>query len=89
MLYEQNIEKLRTLDVEDMGMIFEGACITTLMLKSGMTILDAAMQAGCFKNTGEFFYISLYWICFDNIHYATVGAFRSRVARFFSGNFSN
>jgi tyrosyl-tRNA synthetase len=49
-LYDQTAESLMELTAEDIGKIFEGAKVCDLLLQPGTTILDLAMQAGCFTS---------------------------------------
>ncbi|XP_022180291.1 tyrosine--tRNA ligase, mitochondrial [Myzus persicae] len=47
-LYDNNIETLSTLSVNDILKIFNGATVVELMLEPGITVLKMAMNAKCF-----------------------------------------
>jgi len=47
-LYDNNIETLSMLSVNDIFKIFNGATIVELMLEPGITVLQMAMKAKCF-----------------------------------------
>jgi len=47
-LYDNNIETLSMLSVNDIFKIFNGATVVELMLEPGITILQMAMKAKCF-----------------------------------------
>jgi len=47
-LYDNNIETLSTLSVNDVYKIFNGATVVELMLEPGITVLQMAMKAKCF-----------------------------------------
>ena len=42
------------LTAEDISKIFEGAKVCDLLLQPGTTILDLAMQAGCFASESKY-----------------------------------
>lgn len=47
-LYDNSIETLSTLSVNDILKIFNGATVVELMLEPGITVLKMAMNAKCF-----------------------------------------
>lgn len=47
-LYDNSIETLSTLSVNDILKIFNGATVVELMLEPGLTVLKMAMNAKCF-----------------------------------------
>lgn len=47
-LYDNNIETLSKLNINDILKIFKGATIVELMLEPGITVLQMAMKAKCF-----------------------------------------
>jgi tyrosyl-tRNA synthetase len=47
-LYDNSIETLSTLSVNDILKIFNGATVVELMLEPGLTVLKMAMKAKCF-----------------------------------------
>lgn len=49
-LYDQTAESLMELTAEDISRIFEGAKVCDLLLQPGTTVLDLALQAGCFTS---------------------------------------
>jgi hypothetical protein len=53
-LYDQSAESLMDLTAEDISKIFEGAKVCDLLLQPGTTILDLAMQAGCFASESKY-----------------------------------
>lgn len=52
-MYDTSIEKLSELTFNDISGIFKGATIVDLLLKPGISILEFALSAGCFKNEGD------------------------------------
>jgi tyrosyl-tRNA synthetase len=52
-LYDQTAESLIELTAEDISRIFEGAKVCDLLLQPGTTVLDLAVQAGCFTNESK------------------------------------
>ncbi|KAL0279680.1 UNVERIFIED_CONTAM: hypothetical protein PYX00_001183 [Menopon gallinae] len=57
-LYNRSIEALQDLDVSDIQSAFEGATTVEMLLKPGTTLLDAALDAGCFKSEKDALRIS-------------------------------
>jgi tyrosyl-tRNA synthetase len=47
-LYDNSIETLSTLKINDIFKIFNGATTVELMLEPGITVLQMAMKAKCF-----------------------------------------
>lgn len=47
-LYNQDIETLKTLNVNDIVKIFKGATVVELILEPGISVLQMAMNAKCF-----------------------------------------
>lgn len=47
-LYDNNVETLSKLSVNDVFKIFNGATVVELMLEPGVTVLQMAMKAKCF-----------------------------------------
>jgi tyrosyl-tRNA synthetase len=52
-LYDQTAESLMALTAEDISKIFEGAKMCELLLQPGTTVLDLAVQAGCFTSESK------------------------------------
>jgi hypothetical protein len=42
------------LTAEDIGKIFEGAKVCDVLLQPGTTVLDLAMQVGCFTSESKY-----------------------------------
>ena len=53
-LYDQTAESLMELTAEDISRIFEGAKVCDLLLQPGTTVLDLALQAGCFTSESKY-----------------------------------
>lgn len=47
-LYDNSIDTLSTLSINDICKIFNGATVVELMLEPGITVLQMAMKAKCF-----------------------------------------
>lgn len=56
-LYDNNINTLSTLSVNDVIKIFDGATVVELMLEPGTTVLQMAMKAKCFLTDSNIFYL--------------------------------
>lgn len=52
-MYDTSIEKLSQLSVCDISGIFKGATVVNLLLKPGITILEFALSAACFRNESD------------------------------------
>lgn len=58
-MYENNIETLSILKVNDVLNIFKGATIVELILEPGITVLQMAMNAKCFLSNSN---INVYYL---------------------------
>lgn len=47
-LYDNNIETLGSLSINDVSKIFNGATVVELILEPGITVQQMAMKAKCF-----------------------------------------
>lgn len=52
-MYDTSIEKLSELSFNDISGIFKGATLVDLLLKPGISVLEFALSAGCFKNEND------------------------------------
>ena len=52
-LYNMNTQKLSNLTKREIKDMFKGAPTSEFYLEPGMTALEVAMKAGCFKNEGR------------------------------------
>ncbi|KAF5274234.1 hypothetical protein FQA39_LY07338 [Lamprigera yunnana] len=52
-LYEGSVNSLAQMKVEEIAKVFEGACVVSMMVEPGQTILDMAMKAGCFPTSAD------------------------------------
>lgn len=70
-LYDNSIETLSTLSVNDIIKIFNGATVVELMLEPGITVLNMAMKAKCFLTDSNILH-SLFKINNINILYFNI-----------------
>lgn len=56
-LYDNNIETLNTLNINDISKIFKGATVVELMLEPGITVQQMAMKAKCFLTDSNIPYL--------------------------------
>lgn len=53
-LYVGNVEVLGKLSTDEIRDVFNGAVMCDVLMKPGMTAVDLAMKAQCFKQESEF-----------------------------------